>query len=95
MLRLATLAMASLLSASSSSAPAGGAAPHPTTTMTANNSSHTSGPSSMNMGLQGSVSEPYFDRQSGKWMVEDASGTELEWDANRNAWVPAVSQMSM
>lgn len=41
------------------------------------------------------VSEPYFDRQSGKWMVEDASGTELEWDANRNAWVPAVSQVSI
>lgn len=44
------------------------------------------------MGLQGSVSEPYFDRQSGKWMVEDASGTELEWDANRNAWVPALTE---
>ncbi|GAA5871612.1 hypothetical protein JCM3774_006311 [Rhodotorula dairenensis] len=38
------------------------------------------------------VSEPYFDRQSGKWMVEDASGTELEWDANRNAWVPALTE---
>ena len=63
--------------------------------MTATNaSSHqASSPASMTTGVQGSVSEPYFDRQSGKWMVEDASGTELEWDANRNAWVPAVSHV--
>lgn len=34
--------------------------------------------------------EPYFDRQAGKWMVEDANGVELEWDTGRNAWVPVV-----
>ncbi|GAA5985486.1 hypothetical protein JCM10908_006993 [Rhodotorula pacifica] len=36
--------------------------------------------------------EPYFDRQVGKWMIEDATGTELEWDAQRNAWVPALTE---
>ncbi|BGP20206.1 hypothetical protein JCM10213_005939 [Rhodosporidiobolus nylandii] len=35
--------------------------------------------------------EPYFDREAGKWMVEDREGNELEWDAARNAWVPALT----
>ncbi|GAA5917803.1 hypothetical protein JCM6882_004551 [Rhodosporidiobolus microsporus] len=35
--------------------------------------------------------EPYFDQQSGKWMVEDRDGNELEWDQARNAWVPALT----
>ncbi|GAA6034716.1 hypothetical protein JCM8097_001135 [Rhodosporidiobolus ruineniae] len=36
--------------------------------------------------------EPYFDQQAGKWMVEDHDGNELEWDAGRNAWVPAITE---
>ncbi|GAA6017775.1 hypothetical protein JCM10207_000496 [Rhodosporidiobolus poonsookiae] len=35
--------------------------------------------------------EPYFDRASGKWMVEDQQGNELEWDDSRKAWVPALT----
>lgn len=40
------------------------------------------------------TSEPYYDRTSQKWMVETQDGTELEWDTNRNAWVPLVSTIS-
>ncbi|GJN94356.1 hypothetical protein Rhopal_007430-T1 [Rhodotorula paludigena] len=36
--------------------------------------------------------EPYFDRQLGKWCCEDRDGNELEWDAARNAWVPAITE---
>ncbi|GAA6019170.1 hypothetical protein JCM8202_000920 [Rhodotorula sphaerocarpa] len=36
--------------------------------------------------------EPYFDRQAGKWMVEDANGVELEWDTGRSAWVPVLTE---
>ncbi|GAA5908516.1 hypothetical protein JCM8208_002652 [Rhodotorula glutinis] len=35
--------------------------------------------------------EPYFDRNEGKWMCEDANGNELEWDQGRNAWMPALT----
>ncbi|GAA5863572.1 hypothetical protein JCM8547_007288 [Rhodosporidiobolus lusitaniae] len=40
----------------------------------------------------GPAPEPYYDQQSGKWMVEDRDGNELEWDQARNAWVPALTE---
>ncbi|GAA5967514.1 hypothetical protein JCM3765_004692 [Sporobolomyces pararoseus] len=36
--------------------------------------------------------EPYFDTTNQKWMIETLSGTELEWDVQRNSWVPIVDQ---
>lgn len=34
----------------------------------------------------------YFDQVSGKWAYEDpVTGNTLEWDAERNVWVPVVS----
>ncbi|GAA6010632.1 hypothetical protein JCM11491_003002 [Sporobolomyces phaffii] len=40
----------------------------------------------------GMAAEPYFDTTSHKWMVETPDGNELEWDANRHAWVPVVDE---
>ncbi|GAA5987275.1 hypothetical protein JCM5350_008127 [Sporobolomyces pararoseus] len=36
--------------------------------------------------------EPYFDTTSRKWMVETLDGSELEWDVQRNSWVPIVDE---
>lgn len=33
----------------------------------------------------------HFDQQKQKWCFEDDDGNEMEWDANRNSWVPVVS----
>lgn len=73
----------------STTAPLGGG---PATTATpSSSSSSVPAPAATATAPAPSAPEPYFDRQAGKWMVEDPSGAELEWDTARNAWVPVVS----
>ncbi|GAA5982882.1 hypothetical protein JCM11641_002616 [Rhodosporidiobolus odoratus] len=55
-------------------------------------SSTAAGPSSVAAPAAGHAPEPYFSRETGKWTVEDKEGNELEWDSNRNAWVPALTE---
>ncbi|POY75486.1 hypothetical protein BMF94_1388 [Rhodotorula taiwanensis] len=73
----------------STTAPLGGG---PATTATpSSSSSSVPAPAATATAPAPSAPEPYFDRQAGKWMVEDPSGAELEWDTARNAWVPVLS----